>query len=186
MFLLCLLLLLQGVQLGSAAPSPYKDHLRSKFTNISVEHSAEFFSSLRAWLTPQGDLNMDIHLNRTLRQGMRTSMTLLQRVEGVSKSTRYQTLFSYDMDICRTLKELMQTSLMKVWLRNVFKYGNFATRCPIKPGFYDLRNLHMDNHSIPGYLRPGCYRVHNTNYYRRPRGGLRRLVATFTLDIKFY
>ncbi|XP_022226487.2 uncharacterized protein LOC111076817 isoform X2 [Drosophila obscura] len=163
-----------------------REHLQSKFTNISVEYNAEFFGSISAWLTPQGYLNLDINLNRTIKPGMRTTITLLQRVEGGSESKRFQTLFSYDMDICRTLKELLQASLMKVWLRNVFKYGHFATRCPIKPAFYDLRNFQMENHSIPGYLRPGFYRVHDTNYYRRPRGGQRRLVATFTLDIKFY
>lgn len=37
------------------------------------------------------------------------------------------------MDTCKTLRELLQSSLMKVWLRNVFKYGNLADRCPIQP-----------------------------------------------------
>ncbi|EDW32948.1 GL10082 [Drosophila persimilis] len=176
MLLLCLLLLHEA-----PLAHPYKEHLQSTFTNVSVEYSPEFCGSITGWLTPQGNLNLDIHLNRTLRQGLRTAITLQQRVGG-----GYQTLFSYDLDTCRTLGELLQSSLMKVWLRNVFRYGHLATRCPIQPAHYDLRDFQLENHSIPGYLRPGLFRLNDTNYYRRPRGGRRRLVATFTLDIKFY
>ncbi|KAH8365133.1 hypothetical protein KR084_003688 [Drosophila pseudotakahashii] len=176
--------------------------MRSKFTNISAECSHEFCSSIRGWLTAKGELNLDIHLNRTLRNGWRTTITLLQLMDGHS---RYQTLFSYDMDTCKTLRELLQASLIKVWLRNVFKYGNLADRCPIKPvrtaisicsnvwvkvsppqAFYDVRNFQLENHSIPGYLPAGLYRLHDTNYYGKPKGRPRRTVATFVLDIKFY
>ncbi|XP_026842230.1 uncharacterized protein LOC6600939 isoform X2 [Drosophila persimilis] len=111
MLLLCLLLLHEA-----PLAHPYKEHLQSTFTNVSVEYSPEFCGSIRGWLTPQGNLNLDIHLNRTLRQGLRTAITLQQRVGG-----GYQTLFSYDLDTCRTLGELLQSSLMKVWLRNVFR-----------------------------------------------------------------
>ncbi|XP_052838731.1 uncharacterized protein LOC128254007 [Drosophila gunungcola] len=157
--------------------------LRSKFTNISAECSNEFCSSMRGWLTEKGELNMDIHLNHTLRNGLRTTLTLLQLING---QNRYQTLLSYDMDTCKTLRELLQASLLKVWLRNLFKYGNLADRCPIKPAYYDVRNFQLENHSIPGYLPSGFYRLHDTNYYGKPKGRQRRSVATLVLDIKFY
>ncbi|KAH8399517.1 hypothetical protein KR009_008570, partial [Drosophila setifemur] len=158
--------------------------LRSKITNVSVECSKEFCSEARGWLTPGGEVNMDIHLNRTLRNGLRTTITLLQLLEATGN--RYQTLFSYDFDTCKTLREMMQSSLMKVWLRNVFKYGNLADRCPIKPAYYDIRNFQLESGSIPAYLPVGFYRVHDTNYYGRPKGKKRRFVATYVLDIKFY
>ncbi|EDW90888.2 uncharacterized protein LOC6530239 [Drosophila yakuba] len=157
--------------------------LRSKFTNTSAECSKEFCSGIRGWLTAKGELNLDIQLNRTLRNGLRTTITLLQLIDG---KDRYQTLFSYDMDTCKTLRELLQSSLMKVWLRNVFKYGNLAERCPIPPASYNVRNFQLENHSIPGYLPAGFYRLHDTNYYGKPKGRHRRSVATFILDIKFY
>ncbi|XP_043067014.1 uncharacterized protein [Drosophila bipectinata] len=158
--------------------------LRSRFTNVSVECSFEFCSSTRGWLTPKGEVNMDIHLNRTLRNGLRTTITLMQLPD--IATNRYQTLFSYDFDTCKTLRELMQASLMKVWLRNVFKYGNLADKCPIKPDSFTIRNFVLENSSIPAYLPTGFYRLHDTNYYGKPKGRHRRLVATFILDIKFY
>ncbi|XP_020803585.1 uncharacterized protein LOC110180270 [Drosophila serrata] len=159
--------------------------LRSKFTNVSVECSQEFCSSTRGWLTARGEVSLDIHLNRTLRNGLRTTITLFQLVE-TGRDSYQKTLFSYDMDTCKTLRELLQASLMKVWLRNVFKYGNLADRCPIQPADYEVRNFQLENNSIPAYLPPGSYRLHDTNYYGRPKGKQRRLVATFVLDIKFY
>jgi len=51
---------------------------------------------------------------------------------------------------------------------------------------YDVRNFQLENHSIPGYLPAGFYRLHDTNYYGKPKGRQRRPVATFILDIKFY
>ncbi|KAH8309570.1 hypothetical protein KR059_011858 [Drosophila kikkawai] len=182
--------------------------MRSKFTNVSVECSYEFCSSTRGWLTARGEVSLDIHLNRTLRNGLRTTITLMQLVQTGRDSSYQKTLFSYDMDTCKTLRELLQASLMKVWLRNVFKYGNLADRCPIQPvrrpttsisskrvwvtvsyilqADYEVRNFQLENHSIPAYLPPGFYRLHDTNYYGRPKGKQRRLVATFVLDIKFY
>ncbi|KAH8280312.1 hypothetical protein KR018_002429, partial [Drosophila ironensis] len=159
--------------------------LRSRFTNVSVECSYEFCSSsTRGWLTAKNEINMDIYLNRTLRNGLRTTITLLRPVE---RSTgRYQTLFSYDFDTCKTLRDLMQEGLMKVWLRNVFKYGNLAYECPLKPAYYYLRNFQLELDSIPPYLPTGLYRIHDTNYYGRPKGKQRRSVATFVLDIMFY
>ncbi|XP_017068623.1 uncharacterized protein LOC108106209 [Drosophila eugracilis] len=157
--------------------------LRSKFTNVSVECSHDFCSHIRGWLTKKGEVNLDIHLNRTLRNGLRTTLTLLQLIDG---QNRYQILFSYDLDTCKTLRELLQASLMKVWLRNVFKYGNLADRCPIQPANFEVRNFQLENHSIPGYLPAGFYRLHDTNYYGKPKGKQRRPVATFILDIKFY
>ncbi|KAH8250836.1 hypothetical protein KR038_008487, partial [Drosophila bunnanda] len=154
-------------------------------------------------------VSLDIHLNRTLRNGLRTTITLMQLVE-TGRDSYQKTLFSYDMDTCKTLRELLQASLMKVWLRNVFKYGNLADRCPIQPvrssptlisskrvwvtvsyppplqADYEVRNFQLENNSIPAYLPPGSYRLHDTNYYGRPKGKQRRLVATFVLDIKFY
>jgi len=108
----------------------YFKALRSKFTNISAVCSHVFCSSMRGWLTAKSEVNLDIHLNNTLRNGLRTTLTLQQLMDG---QNRYQTLFSYDMDTCQTLRTLLQGSLMKIWLRNVFKYGNLTERCPIKP-----------------------------------------------------
>ncbi|XP_065719847.2 uncharacterized protein [Drosophila suzukii] len=157
--------------------------LRSKFTNISAVCSHEFCSSIKAWLTAKDEVNLDIHLNNTLRNGLRTTLTLQQLMDG---QNRYQTLFSYDMDTCQTLRNLLQGSLMKIWLRNVFKYGNLTERCPIKPAYYNIRNFQLETHSIPGYLPSGFYRLHDTNYYGKPKGRQRRSVATFILDVKFY
>ncbi|XP_037713498.1 uncharacterized protein LOC119549468 [Drosophila subpulchrella] len=157
--------------------------LRSKFTNMSAVCSHEFCSSMRGWLSAKGEVNLDIHLNSTLRSGLRTTLTLLQRMDG---QNRDQTLFSYDMDTCKMLRNLLQASLMKVWLRNVFKYGNLTERCPIKPAYYNIRNFQLETHSIPGYLPSGFYRLHHTSYYGKPKGRTHRSVATITLDVKFY
>ncbi|EDW79694.2 uncharacterized protein Dwil_GK17882 [Drosophila willistoni] len=177
-----LILLLNYLQFLQAAHNPFT--LRSKFTNISVEFGSDFLSGMRAWLTPQGSLNVDMHVNRTLTAGLRTSMTVQYKIGGPNQ---YQTLFNYDLDTCKTLEELLKTSLMRVWFRNILKYGHLTDKCPIKAGFYDVRNFQLENNSIPAYLRPGEYRVNDINYYGKPKVKNRqRLVASLTLDAKFY
>lgn len=55
-----------------------------------------------------------------------------------------------------------------------------------------MRNFQLDTGSIPGYLRPGYYKLTDVNYYGKagsPRSAkpkTRRLVNSFTLEVKLY
>ncbi|KAH8297364.1 hypothetical protein KR044_010975, partial [Drosophila immigrans] len=134
--------------------------LRSEFTKVFVNFDAKIISNLTGWIAADATLSLDMHL-RQLIQTSRTTITIKYRVED---SVNYLTLLNYDIDTCKTLKDLMQTGLIRIWFRNIRKYGNLSATCPIKPGYYNLRNLKLESKSIPVFLRSGDYRIKIVNY----------------------
>ncbi|XP_034479866.1 uncharacterized protein LOC117785758, partial [Drosophila innubila] len=156
---LVLNLILNQVQTASNQPS-----LRSKFTKISVDSDADIISNLTGWLSSDATLCLDVYVKRIITTA-RTTITVKYKVED---SENYLTLLNYDVDTCKTLKDLMQVGLTSIWFRNVSKYGNFSSSCPIKPGYYHMRNFQLESKSIPVYLRPGNYRIKVFNYNGKP------------------
>ncbi|EDW10755.1 uncharacterized protein Dmoj_GI21274 [Drosophila mojavensis] len=159
--------------------------LRSKFTNVSYEHNTDYFTRMKSWLTTEGYLNADVYVDRSLPPTMRTSITVQFQIEN---SRNYHTLFNYDVDTCQSVKSHTAGSLPSLWFRNVRKYGNLSAICPMKAGYYDLRNFHVEDKSIPVYLRPGNYRIQDTNYYGKnnAKARQRRLVSTIILQMQLY
>lgn len=84
---------------------------------------------MKSWLTAEGYLNTDVYVNRTLPATMRTAITVQFQIEN---SLNYYTLFNYDVDTCKLLKDQAKSSLPGVWIRNVRKYGNLSAICPMK------------------------------------------------------
>ncbi|XP_064536617.1 uncharacterized protein LOC135427124 [Drosophila montana] len=162
---------------------------RGKFTNVSFEHNTDFFTNMSCWLSPEGNLNVDVYIKRNLPLAMRTSITVQYQIEN---SANYYTLFSYDVDSCKAMKDLLQFGLTNIWFRNLRKYGNLTSICPMKAGYYDLRNFHLENNSIPAYLRPGNYRVKDMNYYGKNNANAnlkakKRLpVSSIVLQLQLY
>ncbi|KAH8418634.1 hypothetical protein KR222_008074, partial [Zaprionus bogoriensis] len=163
--------------------------LRCRIINVIVDSNSEFVSRATGWISADGTLNTDVYLNRSITPGLRTTITVQYKIEN---SAIYQTLLNYDVDTCRTIKDLLHSRLTTIWFRNVHKYGNLSSKCPIRPGYYSLRNLQLENSSIPAYLRPGNYRLIDFNYYGKPGSRnsagpkTRRLVSAFTLEVKLY
>lgn len=158
---------------------------------------------MKSWLTTEGYLNADVYIDRSLPPTMRTSITVQFQIEN---SRNYHTLFNYDVDTCQSVKSHTAGSLPSLWFRNVRKYGNLSAICPMKAvggspfqegtelmififqGYYDLRNFHVEDKSIPVYLRPGNYRIQDTNYYGKnnAKARQRRLVSTIILQMQLY
>ncbi|KAH8384869.1 hypothetical protein KR093_010612 [Drosophila rubida] len=170
--------------------------MRSKFTKLGLDYDAKIIANLTGWIDADATLNLDLYI-RQLITSSRTTVTVKYRVED---SLKYLTLLNYDIDTCKTLKELMQAGLVKVWFRNIRKYGNLSANCPIKPGYYNLRNLQLDSSSIPVFLRTGDYRIRVFNYngnakpnanqnpelYSHNKAKMRRGVTCITVDMKLY
>ncbi|XP_030554702.1 uncharacterized protein LOC115758280 [Drosophila novamexicana] len=163
---------------------------RGKFTSVSFEHNTEFFTNMSCWLTPEGKLNLDVYIKRNMPLAMRTSITVQYQIEN---SANYYTLFSYDVDSCKAMKDLLQFGLTNIWFRNLRKYGNLTNICPMKAGYYDLRNFHLENNSIPAYLGSGNYRIRDVNYYGKnnannvnPKAKKRLPVSSIVLQLQLY
>ncbi|TDG43498.1 hypothetical protein AWZ03_010072 [Drosophila navojoa] len=105
---------------------------------------------MKSWLTAEGYLNVGC-LYRPIPPAS-ASITVQFQIEN---SKNYHTLFNYDVDTCQSVKSHTVSSLPSLWFRNVRKYGNLSTIGPMKVGYYDLRNFHLEDNSIPVYLRPG-------------------------------
>ncbi|XP_017840131.1 uncharacterized protein LOC108598028 [Drosophila busckii] len=79
---------------------------------------------------------------------------------------RYNSIFNYDMDVCRLLKSL-RSSLYKKWLSSVHEYGNFTKKCPAPAGYYYVRDWQLNEDLVPAFILSGQYRLNVYAYYGR-------------------
>ncbi|KAL7735875.1 hypothetical protein ACLKA6_017871 [Drosophila palustris] len=190
MLLLFVYLILTVTQVQAASNQPT---LRSKFSQIRVVFDANIISNLTGWISSDDTICIDENVKRTI-MSFRTTITVKYKVED---SENYLMLFNYDIDTCKTLEDLMQGGLTSIWLGNIMKYGNMTSSCPIKPGYYNMRDFKLESKSIPVYLRPGNYRIKAFNYNNKPnpnansqfpnnKAKMRRVVTSVTVDLKLY
>ncbi|XP_062136665.1 uncharacterized protein LOC133845983 [Drosophila sulfurigaster albostrigata] len=184
MFLLLVYFVLNSLNQVETAPNRQFSTLRTEFKKVFVDFDDKIISNLTGWLSEDASLNLDMHVKQLISSS-RTTVTVKYRVED---SMNYLTLLNYDIDTCKTLKEMMATGLVRVWFRNIRKYGNMSPSCPIKPSYYNLRNLRLESQSIPVFLRPGDYRIRVFNYNGKAnaKAKLRHLVTCVTVEMKFY
>ncbi|KNC27507.1 hypothetical protein FF38_12315 [Lucilia cuprina] len=110
----------------------------------------------------QGTLNVDITTIRILHYGWRINIETQIKIDN---SKKYQTLFYQDFEMCKVLNERFRENLIRIWFRNILKYGNLMENCPVPIGRYYVRNMRLETKGIPAYLRPGDYRMNIYNYY---------------------
>lgn len=98
--------------------------------NVVVDSNPEFISRASGWISAEGTLNTDVYINRSLIAGLRTAITVQHKHEN---SANYLTIFNYDVDTCKTIRDLLNASLLNIWFRNIHKYGNLSSQCPVRP-----------------------------------------------------
>ncbi|XP_037941296.1 uncharacterized protein LOC119674240 [Teleopsis dalmanni] len=147
-----------------------------KFTKIEVTGDSSYISNVTYWID-NGTANADMYVKRTLNYGLRVFVDLQMKL---ADSKKYQSLFSYDVDVCKLLNEFFRESLLRSWYRNLLKYSNFMENCPIMEGFYYIRKLALEPNSIPPYLRSGDYRLCCTAYYGKRNSKKQRSVSNLT------
>lgn len=97
--------------------------------NVVVDSNPEFISRALGWISADGALNTDVYINRSITAGLRTDISVQHKLENFAN---YVTIFNYDVDTCKTIRDLMNASLLHVWFRNIQKYGNISSKCPIR------------------------------------------------------
>lgn len=97
--------------------------------NVVVNSNPEFISRASGWISADGTLNTDVYINRSITAGLRTAITVQHKLEN---SANYLTIFNYDVDTCKTIRDLLNSSLLNIWFRNIHKYGNLSSNCPIR------------------------------------------------------
>ncbi|XP_019894232.1 uncharacterized protein LOC109613619 [Musca domestica] len=99
----------------------------------------------------------------------------------------FRSIFSYDIDLCDTLKRIKSSKIevLKVWLSNLFKYGNLSTDCPFYKSVYLFRNFKFDKDSIPTYIPAGKYQTHLCGYRKKMDGSKDIVVSSYlTYELK--
>lgn len=97
--------------------------------NVAVDSNPEYISRALGWISADGTLNTDVYINRSITASLRTDITVQHKLENFAN---YVTIFNYDVDTCKTIRDLINSSLLNLWFRNVQKYGNMSSKCPIK------------------------------------------------------
>ncbi|XP_073847152.1 uncharacterized protein [Musca autumnalis] len=149
------------------------------FSAINGTFNSKYMSGIRTWVE-NGLVNIEMTTIKTLNYGMRASTSILLKLEN---SRKYQTLFSYDIDICKMLGG-MSDSILRNWFRNVLKYSNLMENCPVAPAKYVIRNLHLESNNIPPFLRAGDYRFVVMNYFGKKKTKSFDMVCRFNVDMK--
>ncbi|XP_037941297.1 uncharacterized protein LOC119674241 [Teleopsis dalmanni] len=130
---------------------------------MEIKTLSPFITNVTYWID-NGTVNAEMQITHTLNYGLRNYIDLQIRL---ADSKKYQSLFSYDIDLCKLLNEFFRESLLKTWYRNLLKYSNLMENCPIMEGFYYIRKYKMAPGTLPPYLRPGDYRLSALSFFGR-------------------
>ncbi|KAH8260894.1 hypothetical protein KR044_000199 [Drosophila immigrans] len=98
-----------------------------------------------------------------IQQGFKIYLDVELRLQNAKK---YNSVFSYNMDICRSLMSLRNT-VYKRWVASILTYGNFSDKCPVLPGYYYLKEFKIEEDLIPGFMFSGDYRIQLRGFYGR-------------------
>ncbi|XP_011179998.1 uncharacterized protein LOC105210617 [Zeugodacus cucurbitae] len=129
-----------------------------------------------------GALNIEMWLLKDVVQGFMTKFDV--RISLTADKKRFQTIFSYNVDICGIMNNLSRITLLRAWLLNVVKYSNLKPHCPIGAGPYYIRNFTVEKGSIPVYLQAGEYRIMTQHYYKGRKNKKDITVANFEADLQ--
>ncbi|KAH8380409.1 hypothetical protein KR009_010519, partial [Drosophila setifemur] len=106
---------------------------------------------------------MDMILVATLPQGLKAHLSFEFRL---SKGKPYQSVYQHDMNYCALIRGA-QNSIYRRWFTSMLKFGNFATSCPIKTGYYYLHGWTLDPNYVPSFLYLGDYRILGSFFFGR-------------------
>uniref|UniRef100_A0A1I8MEZ2 MD-2-related lipid-recognition domain-containing protein n=1 Tax=Musca domestica TaxID=7370 RepID=A0A1I8MEZ2_MUSDO len=151
------------------------------FTAINATFNEKYMSGIRSWID-QGLVNIEMTTVQTLNYGMRASTSIQMKLEN---SRKYQTLFAYDIDICKLLGG-MKDSILRNWFRNILKYSNLMENCPVVPDKYVIRNMRLESNNIPPFLRPGDYRFTVMNYFGKKKTKTFDMVCRLNVEMKIF
>ncbi|KAI8123534.1 hypothetical protein CVS40_6002, partial [Lucilia cuprina] len=130
-----------------------------KFRSCSSNYNPKYFSNFSIY-TLNDSLYSEVDLIRPLVTGLKANVDFQIRLEN---SKIYQTLFSYNIDVCSIVISYKDT-LFKRWFKSLLKHSNFMQNCPIHEGHYYLNAWRMESSLIPTYLYPGDYRFKGYAY----------------------
>ncbi|XP_037806898.1 uncharacterized protein LOC119600599 [Lucilia sericata] len=160
-------------------------NLMNRFMNFSqaqLKYNTKYFSNATAFID-QGTLNVDMTTIRILHYGLRINIETQHRIDN---SKKYQTLFYQDFEMCKVLNEVFRENLIRIWFRNILKYGNLMENCPVPIGRYYVRNMRLETNGIPAYLRPGDYRMNVNYYYGKRKTKKEDMVFLLVVDMRFF
>lgn len=107
------------------------------FTDISVTFNRKYLSNITTWIE-DGAVNIEMTTITNLDYGMRGNIAIQVRIEN---SAKYQTLFSYEVDVCKMLTEMFGEHLLRNWFRNLLKHANLMENCPVVPVSTDRTHI---------------------------------------------
>lgn len=99
------------------------------FTDIKSNYNTKYMSNFTGWIE-NGTINIELTSIKPMGSGMRLGIAIQMKIQN---SATYQTLFSYDVDICKILSQIFGEHLVRNWFRSVLKYGNLMEHCPMAP-----------------------------------------------------
>lgn len=130
------------------------------FKTGDCNYNREIFSNFTLKIVNE-KVKMDMLLIRNLILGLKAHLSFEFRL---SKTNPYQSVFQHDINYCGLLKG-SQNSLYRQWYLSMLKVGNFATSCPIQPGYYYLKEWKLDGSLVPSFLYLGDYRIGGSFFY---------------------
>nr|XP_036216980.1 uncharacterized protein LOC118680593 [Bactrocera oleae] len=130
-------------------------------------------------------LNIEMWLRKDVIPGFMSKLDILISLSANKK--RFQSIFSYNVDICGLMNNLSRIILMRGWMLNVTKHSNLKSHCPsqavcgILLGF---RNFTVEKGSIPVYFQAGEYRIVTHHYYKVKKNKKNITVADFNFHLQ--
>lgn len=73
-------------------------------------------------------LNIEMWLRKDEIPGCMSKLDILISLSANKK--RFQSIFSYNVDICGLMNNLSRIILMRGWMLNVIKHSNLKSHCP--------------------------------------------------------
>ncbi|KNC24252.1 hypothetical protein FF38_13697 [Lucilia cuprina] len=172
--LICFVILITALNFGKATRSCH-------FLNVKSHWSSKYFSNF-SLLIQNNSLYANIDVVKPLNIGFKSHIDVQIRLTG-SKS--YQTLFSYNLDICNVVISFKKT-IFKKWFHSLLKAGNFMQNCPVYKGHYYLDAWKLEQDLVPTYLYAGSYRLKSHTFYGKFKGKDEDFLVSIDLDVDLH
>ncbi|XP_004522518.1 uncharacterized protein LOC101460660 [Ceratitis capitata] len=170
-----------GAQAARYQGAALQRGVRFLYAHMTYNHA--YLHNLTTNIT-NDTLNIDMWLLKDIVQGFMTKFDVHINLSADKK--RFQSIFSYTVDICRIMNNLSHINLLRAWMLNVVKFSNLKTNCPLEADHYYIRNFVVEKGSIPAYLQAGNYRINTHHYFVRKRSKKEIAVGDFVADLEIY
>lgn len=98
-------------------------------------------------------------------------------------SSKYQTLVTYNIDVCHILNNVYKDTFFKRLLESFALYGNFTEKCPINEGVFYLKEFFFDTNVFPAFLLSGSYMV-LVDSFHQVNQKLKEFICRLELNLK--